>query len=155
MTLSLHERCMDAAVTKIQTLTITPPWTTQNVFKRKFPWNRDALASGVDAALFVTPFNVRQRQVLNQSDDYDCGVQITAALKTNLSLTEGMSDVLSIRQQLERAFLPQAGAAALAGVTEVYNVLVEQGPVIDPASFERMYDVSAFVIRCIARVTRA
>lgn len=154
MTLSLHEQCLDAAKAKIEALTLSAPWTATEVHKRKFPWNRDTLADGSQAVIFVTPVNDRIRPATNVGDDFDYGVQITAALKTNMKLVEGMADTLLIREQLMRAFLPVHGALPLAGLSAVYNVLVEPGPVIDPSSFERMYDVSAFVIRCICRRNR-
>lgn len=151
---AIHDQCLDAAVAKIQALQLPAPWGSEAVAKRKFPWNRGMLAGGEKALVLVTPINDRTRQVLNQSDDFELGCQITAAVKSNESLTEHLSADLLCREQLMNAFLPVAGQLPLAGVPEIYNVTVEPGPVIDPASFDRMYDVSAFIIRCFNRRTR-
>lgn len=151
---AVFDQCLDAAVAEIQALQLPAPWGSEAVAKRKFPWNRGMLAGGEKALVLVTPLNDRTRQVLNQSDDFEYGIQITAAVKSNEHLTEYLSADLLCRQQLMNAFFPVAGQAALSGVSQIYNVTVESGPVIDPASFDRMYDVSAFIIRCFERRTR-
>lgn len=152
--LAVHEQCLDAAVAKIQALSLPSPWTSERVYKRKFPWNRNAIEQSGDAAIFVTPLNDRTQARTNQQNDFGLGCQITAAVKTNLDLTDKLDADLLCREHLMSAFLPVHGSEPLAGVSDVYDVLIEPAPVIDPGSFDAMYDVSAFVIRCMNRRNR-
>lgn len=151
---ALFNQCCDAIVAKIQALSLPSPWLPANVLKVKFPWTRTLIQGTVSAGIWVSPVSDQIKQSLNQSDDWGEAVQITAAQISNTVLTTGLPAHLLCRQQIVDALLPVAGQSALAGVTDVYNVVIESGPVIDQASFQMQFDVGAIVARCMIRRTR-
>lgn len=147
-------QCLDAIVAKLQALSLPPPWQSEPIVSRRFPWNRGTITPDIKAGIFVPPLSDQYRQSTNQSDDWGLGCQVTAVQASNMGLVSGMSAHLLCRQQLVNALLPVAGQAALAGVSDVMNVIIEPGPVIDPAAFQNQYDVGAIVARCITRQAR-
>jgi hypothetical protein len=152
---SLFYQCLTAIQAKIQALSLPSPWTDpDNVFVRKFPWNRTAIAESATAGIWITPLSDQFRFVNNQADDWGLGIQITAGQASNFDLSTGITADLMLRQQIIGALLPTAGEQPLAGVSEVINIVIEPGPVLDAGAFQQNYDVGAFVARCIARRTR-
>ncbi len=151
---AIHWQCLDGIAEKLRALTLPAPWLADTIIVRKFPWNRGLLSAGIDAGIFVTPVADRIEYATNLSDDFGLGVQVTAAIVGNQDLTSNLAEQLLNRQQIIGGLLPVAGQAALPGVPDVYDVRIEPGPVIDPGAFERQYDVSAVVVRCLNRRQR-
>jgi hypothetical protein len=146
---SIFEKCLDAVLAKIQALPLTGI-DPLNWHKRKFPWNRATLQPGG----FVTPMNDRWVPATNESDDVEYPIQVTVVRASNQDLELNLSSHLLWREQIRHALLPRAGFPALAGVSEVINVIVEPGPVFDSGAFANQYDVGALIVRCIARERR-
>lgn len=147
-------QCLDAIVAKLQALDLPPPWNPENIKSQRFPWNRSLINADIKAGIFVSPLSDQIRQATNQGDDIGYGCQVTVIQASNQELVDGMSSALLCRQQITNALLPVSGQAALSGVSEVMNVVIEPGPVIDPVAFQNQYDVGAIVARCITRQTR-
>jgi hypothetical protein len=151
---AIFDQCLDAIVAKIQALSLPSPWTSARVYRLKVPWTRGYITDSVKAAIWVSPLSDQFKQSTNQSDDWGLGCQVTAANVTNMDLTTGLPAHLLCRQQLVNCLLPRAGEAALAGVTEVMNVVIEPGPVLDAGGFQQNFDTGAIVARCFTRQNR-
>lgn len=140
---------LDGVVAKIQTLSLSG-YTSADVLKRKFPWNRNSPGAGI----FVTPLSDEFRYVLNQADDFNDAIQVTTVKASNEDLVNGIPAHLMVRQQLVNSLLPNHGNPALAGVSVVHDVTVRPGPIFDARTFEAHFDVSVIVVIPASRRTR-
>lgn len=116
----------------------------------KFPWNRNDMRRGIH----ITPTRETIERVVNSSDDFAFGVQVTVVQASNQDLTTGIEEEMELRQRLIGAFQPTPTQEPLAGVSDVFDVVIEPGPVFDPSSFLNQHDVQALLLRFKVRRQR-
>lgn len=142
---SIWDECLDATVTRIQSLSLTGSPT---VAKQKFPWNLKTIVEGI----YVSP--VRESIAVgptNTKDDIGYGVQVTAFQASNHSLTSNLSRFTNWRERVSNAFRHQVPSGL---ELKIRDVNVEPGPVIDLSKFKDQFDSGALVVRYYRRETR-
>lgn len=140
-------RCLTGVQAVIQGLSLTGISSGQ-VYVRKVPWDRDITKPGI----IVCPVKETSdpKAGTNERDDIGYGVHVVLIRASNQDAEVNLALHLKQREQISRALRHQP----LAGVSEIYTVFIEPGPVIDPVSFAQQYDVQALVARCISREVR-
>ncbi|MFQ5495929.1 MAG: hypothetical protein ACE5EX_11175 [Phycisphaerae bacterium] len=121
---------------------------TANFYKRKLPWDVGVNLPG----LFMTPVPEIEGKSTNASDDVGYGVQITIVQASNRDLTANADRLYYWREEAMDKF--RSKRLAGSGDANIHLVEIETRPVIDPASFARQIDATAFVLRCWTRKTR-
>lgn len=145
----LYQQILDAVADQIGTLSLAG-LTSSEIFVRKLPWNRNSVEPGIH----VTPTRETIERVVTSHDDFGYGVQVTIVQPGNQHLTRDLETELDWRRSLIQAFQPTQDQPPLAGVSEVYDVRIEPGPVIDPPSFLLQHDVQAVLLRFFTREIR-
>jgi hypothetical protein len=155
---SLHGRFLDAVAARIRSLALEGI-SEDAIVVRKFPWNRNLLRAGIQLGIFVTLGNKVRNNVsfgglaaTNESDVVGYGAQITFLKASNQDLAID-DQWLLWREQVENAFTPTT-EQPLADVPEIATLLIETGPVLDPAAFVAQYDAQAFMVRGVTRERR-
>lgn len=93
----------------------------------------------------------QQPGILTGRDDIGYGIRLAVVDRIDADYTAKRATLLMWRQQIFRALRQQR----LAGVTEVYQVKIEPGPVVDwNAAQGYQYHVSSMVVRCLSREIR-
>lgn len=119
-----------------------------NFYKRKLPWDVGVSLPG----LFMTPVPELEKPATNKSDDVGYGIQITIVQASNRDLTANADRLYYWREEAMDTF--RSKRLAGAGDANIHLVDIETRPVIDPASFARQIDATAFVLRLWTRKAR-
>ena len=123
---------------------------TANFYKRKLPWDVGVNLPG----LFMAPVPELEDKDkgTNASDDVGYGVQITIVQASNRDLEANADRLYYWREEAMDTF--RSKRLAGTGDANIHLVDIETRPVIDPASFARQIDATAFVLRCWTRKMR-
>lgn len=119
-----------------------------NFYKRKLPWDVGVNLPG----LFMTPVPELAGTSTNTSDDVGYGIQITIVQASNRDLEANADRLYYWREEAMDAF--RSKRLAGSGDANIHLVDIETRPVIDPASFARQIDATAFVLRLWTRKVR-
>jgi hypothetical protein len=146
----------DAAVATIQGLGLTlgTPPVAVNVVKRK--------VGTIEPAVAATPtISVSCSRQEGTSKLWDTGgntrkwweylVEIDMSAAGNRDPTGGLPDYQSWRQVISRAFgdVLQTYQVLLTGTDQLYDILIEPGPVIDRADYRILYDESKMTLKFV------
>jgi hypothetical protein len=153
---SLHKRCLDAVVSRIQSLSLAGV-AGASVLVRKVASDEGIGSQQATPEIAFPSIIVAQggtEQAVgtagtNNRDQYGYPC-IVGMVDTDSSLTTNHSRNLLWRERIMRAFQNQR----LPGVTEVNWCIVEPGDITKFADFKEGKYVSFLTVRCIARVTR-
>jgi len=143
---AIFKQCLDAVQSEIQGLSLSDV-NNSNIVVRKLPWNRNVSKPGI----FIYPIPETIFQSTNASDDVGYGVMVILVQASNQNLTSNISRLLTWRRLISSHFRFQR----LSGVSVVYQCLVDSQVVFSPGDFLKQFDVSAILVRCMARELRS